>query len=115
MRFIVDECTGTNVAEFLKQNNHEVISVFNDFRGATDDFLLEKCFSENYILITSDKDFGEMVFRLNQHHKGIIPIRCTPNNYQTRIEVLSKLLDNYSQKIDNNFIVVTNTKVRIIS
>ena len=52
MRFIVDECTGTNVAEFLKQNNHEVISVFDDFRGATDDFLLEKCFSENYILIT---------------------------------------------------------------
>jgi len=115
MRFIVDECTGTNVAEFLKQNNHEVISVFDDFRGATDDFLLEKCFSENYILITSDKDFGEMVFRLNQHHKGIILIRCTPNNFQTRIEVLSKLLDNYNQKIDNNFIVVTNTKVRIIS
>ena len=44
MRFIVDECTGTNVAEFLKQNNHEVISVFDDFRGATDDFLLENVF-----------------------------------------------------------------------
>ena len=115
MRFIVDECTGSSVAEFLKQNKHEVISVFDDFRGATDDFILKKCFSENYILITSDKDFGEMVFRLNQNHNGIILIRCTPNNFQTRIKVLSKLLDNYSQKIDNNFIVVTNTKVRIIS
>jgi predicted nuclease of predicted toxin-antitoxin system len=115
MRFIVDECTGSNVAQFLKDNNHEVISVFDDLRGATDDFILEKCFSENYILITSDKDFGEMVFRMNQNHKGIILIRCAPNNFQTRIVVLSKLLENYSQKIENNFVVVTNTKVRIVS
>jgi predicted nuclease of predicted toxin-antitoxin system len=115
MRFIVDECTGSNVAEFLKQDGHEVISVFDDLRGVTDDFLLEKCFAENYILITSDKDFGEMVFRLNQNHKGIILIRCTPNNFQTRIIVLSKLLKNYMPNIENNFVVVTNTKVRIIS
>lgn len=85
MRFLVDECTGSTVAEFLKQNGFEVISVFDEFRGVTDDFLLEKCYSENYILITSDKDFGEMVFRLNQNHKGVILIRCSPNNFQTRI------------------------------
>jgi predicted nuclease of predicted toxin-antitoxin system len=115
MRFLVDECTGPTVAEFLKQKGFEVISVFDDFRGATDDFLLEKCYSENYILITSDKDFGEMVFRLNQNHKGVILIRCSPNNFHTRIEVLSKLLQNYTSQIENNFVVVTNTKVRIIS
>jgi predicted nuclease of predicted toxin-antitoxin system len=115
MRFIVDECTGSSVADFLKQKGHEVISVFDDLRGATDDFILQKCFSENYILITSDKDFGEMVFRLNQNHNGIILIRCSPNNFRTRIEVLAKLLDNYSQEIENNFVVVTNTKVRIVT
>jgi predicted nuclease of predicted toxin-antitoxin system len=115
MRFIVDECTGSNLAEFLKQKDHEVISVFDDLRGVTDDFILEKCFSENYILITSDKDFGEMVFRMSHKHKGIILIRCSPNNFQTRIEVLSKLLDNYKLNIENNFVVVTNTKVRIVT
>ena len=115
MRFLVDDCTGSTVAEYLKQKGYEVISVFDDFRGATDDFLLEKCYSENYILITSDKDFGEMVFRLNQNHKGVILIRCSPNNFQARIEVLSKLLQNYLHQIDNNFVVVTNTKVRVIS
>ena len=115
MRFLVDECTGSTVAEFIKQKGYEVISVFDEFRGATDDFLLEKCVSENYILITSDKDFGEMVFRLKQHQKGIILVRCLPNNFQNRIEVLSKLLQNYNHLIQNNFIVVTNNKVRVIT
>lgn len=114
MKFIVDECTGSSVAEFLKNNSFEVISIFNEFRGVSDDFILDKCINENYVLVTSDKDFGEMIFKQNKSHRGIILIRCEPNNFKTRIEVLNKLLDNFNQEIENNFIVVTNTKVRII-
>lgn len=115
MKFIVDECTGSSVALFLFQNGFEVISIFDDYRGVTDDFILEKCFNESYVLITSDKDFGEMVFRQNRKHHGIILIKCEPNIFKKRIEVLKKLLENFNQEIENNFIVVTNTKVRIIN
>ena len=114
MRFLVDECTGTSVANWLKSQNHEIFSVFDQWRGVTDDAILEKCYKENYILITSDKDFGEMVFRNQKVHNGIILIRCNPNNYLKRIEVLSKLLKNYSDKISNNFIVISNDFVRIV-
>lgn len=114
MRFLVDECTGTSVAIWLKSQNHEVFSVFEDFRGATDNEILEKCRSEKYILITSDKDFGEMVFRNQKVHHGIILLRCEPNIFIKRIEVLEKLLRNYFEKISNNFIVVTNQKVRVV-
>lgn len=113
-RFLVDECTGTSVANWLKNQNHEVFSVFEDFRGASDNQVLEKCQSENYILITSDKDFGEMVFRNQKVHNGIVLLRCEPDNFIKRIEVLEKLLHNYTDKLPNNFIVVTNHKVRVI-
>lgn len=63
MRFLVDECAGTSVADWLKGREYDVFSVFEEWRGATDDEIIEKCFAEKYILITSDKDFGEMVFR----------------------------------------------------
>jgi len=114
MRFLVDECTGTSVANWLKKENHEVYSVFEQWRGASDESILEKCHLENYILITSDKDFGEMVFRNQKVHSGIILVRCIPNNFVKRIEVLSKLLKNYSDKLENNFVVVTNHTVRIV-
>lgn len=114
MRFLVDECTGTSVADWLKNENHDVFSVFEQWRGASDDAILEKCHQENYILVTSDKDFGEMVFRNQKVHNGIILVRCNPNNFVKRIEVLSKLLKNYSDKLENNFVVVSNDSVRIV-
>jgi len=115
MRFLVDECVGTTVAEFLKSNNHTVFSVFEESRGASDEELLQKSYSENYILITSDKDFGEMIFKNQKPHKGIILIRCQPNNFKQKIVVLTKLLMNYSTKLENNFVVVSNESVRIIN
>ena len=69
MRFLVDECVGTTVAEYLKSNNHIVFSVFDELRGADDNDLLQKSFLENYIFITSDKDFGEMIFRNQKNTK----------------------------------------------
>lgn len=115
MRFLVDECVGTSVAAYLKLNNHIVYSVFEESRGAQDDDLLQKCFSENYILITSDKDFGEMIFKNQKKHKGIILIRCHPNNFKQKIVVLTKLLANYSDKLEKNFVVLTNENVRIVT
>jgi predicted nuclease of predicted toxin-antitoxin system len=115
MRFLVDECVGTSVAEYLKSNNHIVFSVFDELRGADDNDLLQKSFSEKYIIITSDKDFGEMIFKNQKKHKGIILIRCQPNNFKQKIVVLTKLLANYADKLENNFVVVTNENVRVIT
>jgi predicted nuclease of predicted toxin-antitoxin system len=61
MRFLVDECTGSGVARWLREQNYEVFSVFEESRGIDDDTIIEKAFKENWILITNDKDFGEKV------------------------------------------------------
>lgn len=99
----------------MKSEKHEVFSVFEQWRGVSDDEIIEKCQNEDYILITSDKDFGEMVFRNQKVHNGIILLRCEPNIFKKRIEVLNKLIQNYSDSLQNNFVVVTNDKVRIVT
>jgi predicted nuclease of predicted toxin-antitoxin system len=99
----------------LKSEKHEVFSVFEQWRGVSDNEIIEKCQNEDYILITSDKDFGEMVFRNQKVHNGIILLRCEPNIFKKRIEVLNKLIQNYSDSLQNNFVVVTNDKVRIVT
>ena len=58
MRFLVDECTGPAVAAWLQEQNHEVFSVFEQSRGMNDEDIIHKAYSENWILITNDKDFG---------------------------------------------------------
>lgn len=112
MRFLVDECTGSKVAAWLRGEGHEVFSVFDDARGISDDEILEKAVDENWILITNDKDFGEMVFRERRGHHGVVFMRVEDERAANKIEVLRQLLKTYAEKLPEEFAVVSETKVR---
>ncbi len=112
MRFLVDECTGPIVASWLKSQNYEVYSVFDEARGIEDTQVIQKAVSEHWILITNDKGFGERVYRDGQLHKGVILLRLEDESPKAKIQVLSQLLKSYSESIPNAFIVATETQVR---
>ncbi len=112
MRFLVDECTGPVVASWLRENNHEVFSVFDEARGIDDDTIILKALQEKWILITNDKDFGEKVFRDNRLHKGIILLRLEDERSSFKIQVLSQLFQSYADRLEDSFVVVTEKQVR---
>ena len=112
MRFLVDECTGPAVAEWLRDHSHEVFSVFEEARGMDDDAIIRKAFAENWILITNDKDFGEKVFRDGRLHQGVILLRLEDERAKSKIKVLSHLLDEYIDRLQDAFVVVTEKQVR---
>jgi predicted nuclease of predicted toxin-antitoxin system len=112
MRFLVDECTGPNVASWLRDNDHEVFSVFEDARGMEDDDIIKKAVEENWILITNDKDFGDKVYRDGQLHRGIILLRLEDESAASKIKVLSRLFQNYLLRLPDSFVVATEKQVR---
>ena len=63
------------------------------------------------MLITDDKDFGELVFRLKMKSKGVILIRTVTTNTDYRFKLLSKLLK--SVDVRNKFIVIRDEAVKI--
>ncbi len=112
MRFLVDECTGPAVAAWLRDNNHEVLSVFEDARGMDDDDIIQKAGEENWIIITNDKDFGDKVYRDGRLHKGIILLRLEDERSVSKIQVLSRLFQSYLNRLPDSFVVVTERQVR---
>lgn len=112
MRFLVDECTGVKVARWLREQGYEVFSVYESARGTTDQEIISRAYTENWILITNDKDFGEKVYREKFPHRGVILMRLNDERSQNKINVLKSLLLNYSQQLPENFCVVTEEKVR---
>ncbi len=112
MRFLVDECTGPKVASWLRDQKHEVFSVFDEARGMDDDRIIQKAFAEDWILITNDKDFGDKVYRDGRLHRGVILLRLEDEQSESKIRVLSSLLERYPDKIANSFIVATEKQVR---
>jgi predicted nuclease of predicted toxin-antitoxin system len=112
MRFLVDESTGPAVAEWLRENGHEVFSVFNEARGMRDVDIIQKAFTDNWILVTNDKDFGEKVYRERQPHKGIVLLRLEDERAFVKIEIIGRLLENYADRLSGQFVVVTESSVR---
>lgn len=110
MRFLVDECTGPTVAAWLRDHAHEVFSVFEEARGMEDDDIIRKAFTENWILITNDKDFGDKVFRDGRLHQGVILLRLEDERAESKIRVLSNLFKEYIERLPDAFVVVTRLR-----
>jgi len=113
MRFVVDECTGPLLADWLRKEGHDVLSIFDQARGISDDAVIRLAVSEKRILITNDKDFGEMIFRRNIAHCGIILLRLNDERSEVKINVMGQFLKLYSSILQDAFIVVTEDQVRI--
>lgn len=114
MRFLVDECTGPAVARWLRQLQHDVLSIYEEARGLDDDGILQKAVAGNRILITNDKDFGEIIFREGKPHKGVILLRLEDERVASKIKVLKRLLERYAEQLAGNFVVATEVTVRIV-
>jgi predicted nuclease of predicted toxin-antitoxin system len=77
--------------------------------------VLQLALTEQRILITDDRDFGELVFRLRQPHAGVIYLRLGEEaDLATKISRLSYVLTHYANRLDQ-FLVVTPHRVRIRS
>ena len=113
MRFLVDECTGAFAAQWLREQGHEVFSVFDQARGMKDEAILAKANAEDWIIITNDKDFGERVFRDRTAHKGIVLLRLEDERSPNKVAVLQRLLENSASELPGRFLVVTEKTVRI--
>jgi predicted nuclease of predicted toxin-antitoxin system len=112
MRFLVDECAGPAVADWLRSQGYDVLSIYDYAPGLDDEAVIEKGFSEGRILVTNDKDFGEKVYRERKPHHGVILMRLNDERSISKIRVLKRLLENHSKRLPEQFVVVTEKKVR---
>ncbi len=112
MRFLVDECTGPAVARWLRDQQHEVFSVYEAARGMADDEVIQKAYDESWVLVTNDKGFGEKVYRDRRPHRGVVFLRLEDERAANKITVLQHLLARYADRLPDSFVVVTETRVR---
>lgn len=114
LRFLIDECVGLTVGNWLIENGFDTISIITTIPGASDREVLKKASTENRILITSDKDFGDIIFKDKSLHCGIILLRIQSKIAINKIKTLQNLLNNHSHELHDNFIVISDSGIRII-
>ena len=113
MRFLVDESTGAAVAQFLREQGHEVVVVAEVMPQAKDVAILRKAVDKKLIVVTNDKDFGDLVFRSGEEHAGILLLRLRDESAANRVHVVKQVLEKHADEIDGNFVVATESHTRI--
>lgn len=72
MRFFADENISPIVVGALRAAGHDALSATIVMPGAPDEDVMERAFAEARILVTEDKDFGELAFKHRRRSVGVI-------------------------------------------
>jgi len=112
LKFLIDESSGIKLCKFLKNRNYDVKYVADFMLGASDRQVLELAKKEGRILVTNDKDFGELIFKLKSSSSGVILLRLRNDNSKARQKYLSYLLEHFRNKLKSNFTVVEESQIR---
>ncbi len=102
------------IISLLKLNNIPLISIAERYQGIKDIEVLEITVENKAFLLTEDKDFGELIFRLGHTHYGVLLIRF-PNNYDQDLKALKviKVVLEKFEEIENCFSVLDENKLRV--
>ncbi len=115
MKFIVDESTGIAVAEFLRQAGHDVLVVSEAMPRAEDQDILIRAVREERVVVTNDKDFGELIYRSCQAHHGVLLLWLNNESSGNRVRVVKTVLEKHSARLVGHFTVATESNIRIRS
>ncbi len=101
------------MVDYLRSNGHDVLAVAETMPQASDKDILSRAVGEGRILITNDKDFGDLVFRSGLAHLGVLLLRLADESPAGRVRVVKAVLARHADKLAGQFVVATEEKVRI--
>ena len=112
MRFLVDRCAGRRLAEWLRDQGHDVVEARELGADPGDRALLERAAADGRILITIDTDFGELVYVRRVPHAGLVRLPDVP--VERRIALIAEVLERHRQALEIQAIVtIRDGRIRI--
>ena len=112
MRFVTDRCAGRRLAEWLRDNGHDVTEAQTLGPDPGDRALLSLAESENRVLITLDKDFGELIYLHRFPHAGLI--RLPDVRMSQRIALVNDIINRCGQALEERAVItVQGGRIRI--
>lgn len=113
MNFVADEGVDAQIVSRLRQEGHQVWYVAEMSPGMPDTAVLNLANQENAILITSDKDFGDLVYRQRQVTQGVVLLRLHGLPAEQKAELVTAMVQQHGAELTKAFTVLTPQKVRV--
>lgn len=113
MRFLLDESADARLVPYLRSEGHEATRIATEYpAGLPDIQVLALAVEERRVLITADRDFGDLVVRLRLQHCGIVLFRLGDYaELAVWTERMAEVLSRYGDDLEH-LVVVTRQQIR---
>jgi predicted nuclease of predicted toxin-antitoxin system len=112
VNLLADECCDALLVGGLRGDGHDVVYIRESAPGSDDQAVLQLAVSQQRILITEDKDFGELVVRLKLPAYGIILLRVNPADTPLKLARLRDLFQHHALRLPGSFVVADEVRAR---
>jgi predicted nuclease of predicted toxin-antitoxin system len=113
VKFLLDERCDATIATVLQREGPDVSRVSQIARGATDEEVVELALEQNRILLTEDKDFGQLVYAAGKETCGVLLFRFPAEEREEIVRKTIELVKAEKEKLQESFVVLEPGKIRI--
>jgi len=113
VKFLADENVDQPIVARLRKDGHSVLSITEKDQSASDEEIIHRANQERAVLLTADKDFGELVFRQSRVLNGVVLIRLAGLSLEHKAEVVAMAIKEHAHELIQNFTVISPGAVRI--
>jgi predicted nuclease of predicted toxin-antitoxin system len=113
LNFVADEGLDCQIVERLRRDGHLVSYIVEMDAGISDEAVLQLANSQNALLLTSDKDFGELIFREKRLAQGVVLVRLAGLLPETKAAMVAAAIARYGNELSQAFTVISPKLVRI--
>jgi predicted nuclease of predicted toxin-antitoxin system len=113
MNFCADESVDHPIVKRLRDDGHDVLAVAEMAPSITDETVLAQANHRGDLLLTVDKDFGELVFRQHRVTAGVVLIRLAGLSARAKAGIVSAAIRDHSAELLHAFTVISPGMVRI--
>ncbi len=113
LSLLADENIDQRLVSSLRLAGIFVYSAAESSPGISDEEVMRLSENLSAMILTDDKDFGEIVFRKQRSCRGIVLLRLTGVDYSRKADHVIKVIDRYGSEMIGKFVVITAERVRM--
>jgi predicted nuclease of predicted toxin-antitoxin system len=112
VRWLADECVAAPLVALLRTDGHDVLYVAEAAAGLSDPDVIALALREKRLLLTEDKDFGDLVFRRGREVPGVVLMRIDSDNSVLKAERLTAVIERYGEGLFGRYMVIEEGRFR---
>jgi predicted nuclease of predicted toxin-antitoxin system len=113
LKVLMEVGVGKAVEDWLRDAGYDVVAIRDLNPRMSDTDILALAVSEQRLVVTMDKDFGELVYRSGQPHAGVLLLRLDDARSDEKVSVIAEIFTKYGDQLEGRFSVYHEGRLRI--